>query len=1011
MGNSVRLALAILLATSSVFNADFINVPFAQQSSSALLVNYNETDGEPPVPVITTTPEVTPTTTEEPTTTQSPDTETGPEATGSPEPTVLPTIEPTESPEPTPTIFPTGEPSPVPTGSPEPTITPSIEPTLEPTIEAEILRNVMPSHSEDTQRILDNYIGIIVGNADAQTSGNNIIASKITTIQKNANTRLKAFIAENNRTNALFNGIELGTKEANLTNSFNYLLQMAQGYHSYVDNGNGCGVSYTSGTPNCYQDNQIPEAIVEGLNWIYNNYYQNADAGYYGNWYAWEIGHPTSITKILALMEEEIIQRDPTLIPRYVAVMDAYLRNGSGDIDLDSRFHTGSNLADIAVNRMVQAALMDDEPRMQKAVSDILTVFLTIDPNNIQHGNTDGYYADGSFIQHHRVAYTGTYGINLLDKVMTTVKVLKDTPWSPGNQLNDIVLEWIYNGFSPVVFEGYMMEIVKGRSVAKNSTGYSNNPRFIEAMVSLSETLEGAERKKLESHLKYVINSCQSTSAFNPSSINDYQAVIRYQEILSDGSIPSECATESIHHYAFNNMDKNVHQRTGYTFALSRSSNRISKYEYMSGQNKKPWFQGDGAFYLYFTGADHNEEYGYQYIATVDPYRYPGTTVPVETRQTISELYGQDWYENPDHDLGFTSSSVSQNDYVYFPVGTNTYSGSAVLGNYAVAGMQLGDENAYAAKESGILPDDFVVYKNAEANKSWFMFDDEIVFLGSNIHDKKNRQVVTTVDNRMVKGNVSLTLADQQGNELNFTNGGFNDVKWVHLDAPENKTVMGYYFPEGENITLSQEVRSGDVKDVYGTKSVAVNNKQFVTTVIDHGANPDYDSYSYVLLPGMTKQETADYAASSDKVKILRNDESIQAVKQLALNVVGINFFKAGKVNEFSCQNPAVTMIQKKDKELTISLSDPTFSQSEISLFVDGKWEKTDSNSDYRVKVNGDVTEITFNTDGKNGKSILASLKLSASQPETTPEAGSGSNSEETNLPKLDFEVVNTGVK
>lgn len=74
MGNSVRLALAILLATSSVFNADFINVPFAQQSSSALLVNYNETDGEPPVPVITTTPEVTPTTTEEPTTTQSPDT-------------------------------------------------------------------------------------------------------------------------------------------------------------------------------------------------------------------------------------------------------------------------------------------------------------------------------------------------------------------------------------------------------------------------------------------------------------------------------------------------------------------------------------------------------------------------------------------------------------------------------------------------------------------------------------------------------------------------------------------------------------------------------------------------------------------------------------------------------------------------------------------------------------------------------------------------------------------------
>ena len=122
---------------------------------------------------------------------------------------------------------------------------------------------------------------------------------------------------------------------------------MAQGYHSYIDNNNGCGASYKSGTPNCYQDPQIPDVIVEGLNWIYENYYKETEQGYYGNWYAWEIGHPISITKILALMETEITQRDPELIPKYIAVMDAYLRNGNGDIDLDSRFHTGSNLADI----------------------------------------------------------------------------------------------------------------------------------------------------------------------------------------------------------------------------------------------------------------------------------------------------------------------------------------------------------------------------------------------------------------------------------------------------------------------------------------------------------------------------------------------------------------------------------------------------------------------------------------------------------------------------------------
>ena len=37
----------------------------------------------------------------------------------------------------------------------------------------------------------------------------------------------------------------------------------------------------------------------------------------------------------------------------------------------------------------------------------MMTVFNTIDPYHIVNNNTDGVYADGSFIQHHRVAYTG----------------------------------------------------------------------------------------------------------------------------------------------------------------------------------------------------------------------------------------------------------------------------------------------------------------------------------------------------------------------------------------------------------------------------------------------------------------------------------------------------------------------------------------------------------------------------------------------------------------------------
>ena len=61
------------------------------------------------------------------------------------------------------------------------------------------------------------------------------------------------------------------------------------------------------------------------------------------------------------------------------------------------------------INRILQGAVTSDENRIKKAIDDVMTVFNTIDPANLQYGNTDGFYEDGSFIQHHRVAYTGAY--------------------------------------------------------------------------------------------------------------------------------------------------------------------------------------------------------------------------------------------------------------------------------------------------------------------------------------------------------------------------------------------------------------------------------------------------------------------------------------------------------------------------------------------------------------------------------------------------------------------------
>src|SRR5258708_39909141 len=90
--------------------------------------------------------------------------------------------------------------------------------------------------------------------------------------------------------------------------------------------------------------------------------------------------------------------------------------------------------------------------------------------------------------------------------------------------------------------------------------------------------------------------------------------------------------------------------------------------------------------YLYNADLGH---YDNNYWPTVNPYRLPGTTVTTQTLVNSANQGGS----------------------------TQSWVGSAnVLGLYGVAGMQL-------AQQASTLT----------ANKSWFMFDDEIVALGSDI--------------------------------------------------------------------------------------------------------------------------------------------------------------------------------------------------------------------------------------------------------------------------------------
>ena len=771
----------------------------------------------------------------------------------------------------------------------------------------------------DLARLKANTIEVFAGNASSNARPE--VAPKLAAIEQTARTRLADLDAAG--AGELFANLPLGTDDANLNRAFQYLYEIA-----LATRAPGSGL---------FGDAAVRQRVLDGLGWLHTHHYGDQGSGYYGNWFNWEIGISTSATKALLLLDAPA-----DLITTYVASMDAYLRNGKdGDVNLDSRFHTGANLADITTNRILQGALLGAEARVTKAVADQRTVFATIDPYHLRHGVTDGYYADGSFIQHHSVAYTGSYGRALLSRVVQAVKILDGTAYAGGAELVDVVRGWVVDGFAPLIFEGWLMEIVKGRAVSRSTAGYGDVTSVVEAIVDLADYV--ADPVPLTGYVKFLRSVVTDPAAFvSPVSVQ------RYADILAS-PVPAADLNPPARSVAFNAMDRTVHRRPGYAFALARSSSRISKYEYMNGENLLPWFQGDGAHYLYLSGQDQAASFGVDYYTTVSPYRLSGVTTWDQDRRTVPELYGRFWYDNPA--AGFTSSSEAQNKYVYFPRGTNEFSGGATLGVYGVAGMVQSDDVPYVDKQAGLLPEDFVAYPNARATKSWFLFDDEIVVLAAGV----SSGAVTTVDSRITAVDDDVVVTGARG--------------WSRWANRSSGASVGYVFFAGTpEVAQSVVTRNRRVVRV-SNPDTAVTKR--VVSVVLRGS-----SCAYALVPHASEGALRSYARGP--VEVVANTPSVQSVTHRGLGLVGVNTFGDGwaRAGWVSVHGPGSVLVRRSpDRTVTLAVSDPTMGRGEVPVVLPGALRLVDADDGVEVRRVAGGTLVRARTHQAYGRTFTAVLR------------------------------------
>lgn len=152
--------------------------------------------------------------------------------------------------------------------------------------------------------------------------------------------------------------------------------------------------------------------------------------------------------------------------------------------------------------------------------------------------SSDGWYADGSFIFHYNIPYTGSYGQELMENISILVKLLAGSTWEITDPEISNLYGWITNGFAPLMYHGAMMDMVRGRAIASSSS---------------DESKVGAK----------VIANIRSVATFAPADIAT--------QLLAFADSPQVETGQ----YHFPSMDRVVAHRDEFSFGLSMSSTRV----------------------------------------------------------------------------------------------------------------------------------------------------------------------------------------------------------------------------------------------------------------------------------------------------------------------------------------------------------------------------------------------------------------------------------------------------
>ncbi|MFE7059997.1 polysaccharide lyase family 8 super-sandwich domain-containing protein [Streptomyces californicus] len=644
-----------------------------------------------------------------------------------------------------------------------------------------------------------------------------------------------------------------------MADSFTRLNTMAQAYRQQ-------GTGLTGSTA-------LRDAVLTGLEHLNTQVYNDRQTRY-GNWYSWQIGAPQALLDVCVLLYDAIA---PERLARYCAAVDHFVPDSA--VASYSGTSTGANRVDLCRVLALRGAVGASAAKIALARDALSPVFPLVSKG-------DGLYADGSFIQHTTVPYTGSYGSVMLGGLGMLFALLKGSDWEVTDPKRQVVFDAVENAWAPFLFNGLVMDAVAGRAISRGEADdHRRGHPILASIVLLGQGASAAENSRWRSLVKgWAQRDYYSPPLSNPSL--GLTALARIKNVLDDTALTP--LPEPDGHRLFPDMARATHRRPGWAASLSMADRRITYYETGNGENLRGWHTGSGMLY-WWGDTFANGQYSDAFWPTVDPYRLPGTTA---SRKALANGAGGDW-----------GASLPDVNWV----------GGATDGKRAAVGQYL------RGLSSTLM-----------AKKSWFFLDDTVVCLGAGIQCRDGAIVETTVDNRNLgpTGNAPFAV-DGSAKPLTLPwSATLTGASWAHLGGHG-----GYVFPGGATVKALRENRTGRWRDINTGGSADQLSRKYLTLWFDHGKDPSDAGYAYQLLPGATEQRTAARAADSGWLRVLANSDDQQGVAVPPLGLTAVNFWFGGTVGPLVADAPCSVMVTEHgDGTATVCVSDPMRKRTSLTL-------------------------------------------------------------------------------